>query len=385
MAHHRHARRWAVGCACLAAALALAGCGPTTDSADTLPAPLQSSYVNPKTGSDDNDGSRDHPFKTIQSALDDAKPGTQINLAPGTYRERLTTRADGTSDHPIVIKGPESGRDPADRRLATVVDASRVVNIDHSHYVLEGFTVDGQPDLSGTDIPTSLDDIAAFKRRVEDRVADSKLIYLGSADTSRDVTGVTIRDMFLTGAGGECVRLRNNAHDNTIVDSVIEYCGMYGKSVGDSDSEFHNGEGIYIGTSPGSSDQPMADDDTGSGNVITGNLIRTFGTECLDVKENAHDNMFEDNTCSDNAESTKDGGSLVELRGHDNVVRGNRLSHSLGYGVKIRSDGPDYDKGGNVVEDNRISDTAGTPIFIKSDAEQGHICGNRGQDLGASC
>ena len=39
--------------------------------------------------------------------------------------------------------------------------------------------------------------------------------------------------MFLNGAGGECVRLRNNAHDNAITDSVIQYCGMLGK--GDDD------------------------------------------------------------------------------------------------------------------------------------------------------
>jgi hypothetical protein len=373
MAQHRRVRRRAAGCVSLAAALAVTGCGTTTDSPGSLPTPLQSSYVNPKTGSDDNTGSRDRPFKTIQAALDVAKPGTEIDLAPGLYRERITTRAAGTSDHPIVIKGPESGRDRAGRYRATLVDTSRVVNINHSHYVLEGFTVDGQPDLMGTDYPSSLDDITAFKRRVQERVADSKLIYLGSADDSRGITGVTIRDMFLNGAGGECVRLRNNARDNTVIDSVIQYCGMYGKSVGNSDSEFHNGEGVYIGTSPGSSDQPMSDNDPGSGNVIKDNVIRTFGTECLDVKENAHDNLFEDNACSDNAESTKDGGSLVELRGHDNIVRNNRLTDSLGYGVKIRSDKDEYDKGGNVVIGNRISNTAGKPIFIKSDAEQGEI------------
>ena len=376
MAHHRRAVRWAAGCATAAAALAVAGCGAATNPADSLPAPLQTSYVNPKTGTDGNDGSRDHPFKTIQAALDEAKPGTEIDLAPGLYRERITTRVNGTSDHPIVLKGPESGRERADRYRATIVDTSRVVNINHSHYVLDGFTVDGQPELLDIDYPTALDDIGDFKRRMHDRVANSKLIYVGSADDSRDVTGVTIRNMFLNGSGGECVRLRNNAHDNTITDSVIQYCGMYGKKVGKSDTEFHNGEGVYIGTSPGSSDQPMSDDDAGSGNVIKGNVIRTFGTECLDVKENAHDNVFEDNTCSDNAESTKDGGSLVELRGHDNVVRGNRMSDSLGYGVKIRSDKDEYDKGGNVVEDNRISDTAGKAIFIKSDAEQGHIGNN---------
>ena len=51
--------------------------------------------------------------------------------------------------------------------------------------------------------------------------------------------------------------VRNNAHDNTIIDYVIQYCGMYGKGDDKKRAEFHNGEGVYIGTSPNSEDQPM--------------------------------------------------------------------------------------------------------------------------------
>ena len=89
------------------------------------------------------------------------------------------------------------------------------------------------------------------------QVADGRLIYVGAADDSRDLTGITITNMFLNGAGGECVRLRNNAHDNAITDSVIQYCGMFGKGDDDDRAAYHNGEGVYIGTSPNSDDQPM--------------------------------------------------------------------------------------------------------------------------------
>jgi hypothetical protein len=368
--------RWSAFGAASAIALAASACGTSERTPEQEHPPTRTLYVHADGGAGQGTGTERHPFTTIQAALDKATPGTLINLAPGTYRERITTRVNGTADAPIILKGPESGTDRSDRYRAIVTDKSRVVNINHDHYVLEGFTVDGQEQLLDTHYPTELAEIDDFKRRMQDKITDSRLIYLGSADSSRDVTGVTIRNMFLNGGGGECVRLRNDAHDNTISDSVIQYCGMYGKKVGKSESEFHNGEGVYIGTSPGSDDQPMHANDAGSGNVIAGNTIRTFGTECLDVKENAHDNVFEDNTCSDNAESTKDGGSLVELRGYDNTVRGNRLSDSRGYGVKIRSDDDQYDKGGNTVEDNRISNTSGKPVFIKSAAEQGTISGN---------
>ncbi len=334
-------------------------------------------YVDPA-GSDTNDGTAEAPLQTIQAALDEAEPGTTINLAPGEYHEQLATMRDGAPGAPITIRGPETGQEQADRYKATLYGTGRVVNIDHSHYTFEGFTIDGQEGLKGQQMPTALPAVTAFKNSVHDDVTDGRLIYIGSSDESVDITGITIRNMFLSGAGGECVRLRNNAHDNVIADSVIQYCGMFGKSEDDSDRfEYHNGEGVYIGTSPKSDDQPMHENDTSHGNRVTGNIIRTFGSECFNVKENAHDNVFEDNVCSGNTESAEFDGSSVELRGHANIVRNNRISDSAGYAVKIKSDDEEYDKGANVVEDNEISGIAAEAFKIEAEAQQGPICGNQ--------
>ena len=338
------------------------------------PAP-QALYVDPA-GSDSNDGSQGKPFQTIQAALDEATPGTTITVAPGTYFETLATMRDGRADAPITVKGPETGKDRSGRYRAVVYAPSRVLNIDHSHYVFDGFTIDGQENLAGTPYSDDLGAIDEFKDSVQERVSDSRLVYIGSADDVRDVTGVTIRNMFLNGAGGECVRLRNNSFGNTITDSVVQYCGMYGKNGTENRTEYHNGEGIYIGTSPKSDDQPMYDNDESHDNVITNNVIRTFGSECFNVKENAHGNRFEGNTCSDNAESTDFDGSNVELRGYQNVVRGNLISDSAGYGVKIQSDDEEYDRGGNSIENNRISGTRAEPLKIKVSAPLGPVCGN---------
>jgi hypothetical protein len=318
-------------------------------------------YVDPA-GSDTNDGSAGRPLKTIQTALDKARPGTVINLAPGEYREEPVTQRDGAPGAPITIKGPETGQDRAGRYQATLYGTDRIFNIDHSHYVLEGFTIDGQEKLKGRQFPESVSAITAFKQSVQKDVNDGRLIYIGSSEESRDITGVTIRDMFLSGAGGECVRLRNNARDNVIENSVIQYCGMFGKKSDDSGRfEYHNGEGVYIGTSPKSDDQPMHENDASSGNRVTGNIIRTFGSECFNVKENAHENVFENNTCSGNTESTEFDGSNIELRG----------------AVKIKSDSEEYDKGGNIVEGNQISGIAAEAFMVESDAEQGPMCGNQ--------
>ena len=347
----------------------------TAPSAAPVPAqpPL---FVSPQ-GRDSNDGATaDTPLATIQAALEKATPGTTINLAEGVYREALTTVRDGAPGAPITIKGPETGTDRDGRYRAVLYGTGRVVSIDHSWITLDGFTIDGQEQLADVAFPTDLATIDAWKQSIADRVEDGRLVYIGSAEESRDLTGITISNMFLTGAGGECVRLRNNAHDNRIVDSVIQYCGLYGKGDGEERAEYHNGEGVYIGTSPESDGQPMYENDTSSNNVVARSIIRPYGSECFNVKENAHDNVFEDNVCSGNAESVEFQGSNIELRGYSNIVRNNEISDSAGYSIKIQSDDEEYDKGGNVVENNRLSGAAAETFKIKSDVPQGRFCGN---------
>jgi hypothetical protein len=348
---------------------------PWGDNPTAAPPQAPPLYVSPE-GRDTNDGSAAAPFGTIQAALEVATPGTVINLAPGVYHEEPVTVRDGAPGAPITIKGPETGMDRAGRYKAVLYGTNRIFNIDHSYITLDGFTIDGQEQLANITFPTDLAAIDTFKASVQDRVEDSRLVYIGSAEESRDLTGITVRNMFLNAAGGECVRLRNNAHGNTITESVIQYCGMYAKGGDDDRTEYHNGEGVYIGTSPKSDDQPMYNNDTSSNNVVSRNIIRTFGSECFNVKENAHDNVFEDNVCTGNAESREYEGSNIELRGYLNVVRNNEISDSAGYTIKIQSDDEEYDKGGNVVENNRLSGAAAETFKIKSAATQGRMCGN---------
>ena len=328
------------------------------------------------TGNDGADGSPNAPLRTIQAALDRAVPGALITLAPGVYRENPVTVHDGRPGAPITIKGPESGKDRTGRYQATLYGTDRVLSVNNSHYTFDGFTIDGQEELASVPFPTELGAIDRFKNGVQPQVADGRLIYVGAADDSRDITGVTITNMFLNGAGGECVRLRNNAYGNVIADSVIQYCGMFGKGDDDDDrAKYHNGEGVYIGTSPNSEKQPMHRNDASSNNVVTRNVIQTFGSECFNVKENAHDNVFSDNVCTGNTESAEHDGSNVELRGFRNVVRHNQISGSAGYTLKIKSDDEEYDRGGNVVEYNHLSGSAAA-LMIESAAAQGPMCGN---------
>ncbi len=54
----------------------------------------------------DGNGTREQPFRSIQSALDKARPGDTVELAPGIYRERVRFRSGGKFQKPIRLNGP---------------------------------------------------------------------------------------------------------------------------------------------------------------------------------------------------------------------------------------------------------------------------------------
>jgi hypothetical protein len=344
---------------------ATAGTGATTNL-----------YVSPQ-GSDHNAGtSSSAPLATIQAALNVAKPGTTIHLAPGTYHEEPTTKVNGTASAPISIVGTESGFSSSTRYKTVVQGGGRILNINNSFYNISGFTIDGQPGLRGVTWPTTLAAIRPFKDSVQARVSDSRLVYIGSSNTAVGVSNVHLDDMFLRGAGGECVRLRNNANHNQISNSMIEDCGLLGKGNDVSSYKYHNGEGIYLGTSPSDTSQPMAANDATSYNTITGNRIETFGSECVDIKEHAHDNVVSSNLCEFNDEPTQFDGSNLEIRGYNNTISNNTISGSRGYGLKLGTDSPLYNGHGNVITANSFGSDAAPAVLNKVSGLQGQTCAN---------
>ena len=278
------------------------------------------------------DRERTDPLSSIQAALD-RQPGATIHLAAGAYEETLHTVRDGTQQARITIAGPPAG-------TATLYGKGRIVNVDNSWITLRGFTIDGQEELKDTAFPTELTDAEAFKDSVQSKVVDSKLVFVGSAANVRNVTGTTVDRMTLVHAGGECIHLRDGARRTLIERSTIEWCGMVALDQGPRIYRYHNGEGVYIGTSPQATGQPMTSNDDSSHNTVLGNRIATYGSECFDVKEHAHDNRLQGNRCLDNIEPLANGGSTIELRGYGNAVIANSVAGSLGYELKIAADSP---------------------------------------------
>jgi hypothetical protein len=367
MSHNRSVRvpsRLAVVVALVVAAL-------TVVSGLSTPAHAQTSttWVSP-TGSDTNAGTEAAPFKTLQKALDAATTGTTINLKAGTYREAVITKRAGTAAAPIKIKGPVEGRDKA----VLYGLGGRVFSIDHSYYTLEGFTIDGQQNIARSEYEgKTLSQVRGFKDSVQGRAVNSKLVYVGATNTTADIVGVTISNMFLTGSGGECVRFRNRAANSLVVNSLIQWCGMLGQGIEPDQYKYHNAEGVYIGTSPKSTTQPMYENDTSNNIVVRDSTINTFGSECFEVKENAHHNRMENVDCGYNDEPLAQQGSNVELRGDHNTVLRSRLYESRSWNMKLASDTAADDLGGNTAQSTDFK-RAAAPAIVNRQTGSGPFC-----------
>lgn len=55
------------------------------------------------TGKDTNAGTPSAPLKTVQAAINKAKPGTTIRIHKGTYNQQLIIRKSGTATAPITV------------------------------------------------------------------------------------------------------------------------------------------------------------------------------------------------------------------------------------------------------------------------------------------
>lgn len=61
-------------------------------------------FVDAVKGNDQQDGSREKPWKTISHALQHLKPGDTLYLRGGTYYEAVTAALSGTAEKPIAIR-----------------------------------------------------------------------------------------------------------------------------------------------------------------------------------------------------------------------------------------------------------------------------------------
>lgn len=100
------------------------------------------------------------------------------------------------------------------------------------------------------------------------------------------------------------------------------------------------------------------------------NTFRTYGNECIDVKEGSTNNLIEYNVCEQQRDPNSGG---FDLRGNSNIVRNNKISSCDGAAVRVGGDkdyGTDNHVYGNVIKD------MGAGAFNVMQGGQGTVCGN---------
>ena len=298
-------------------------------------------------GNTSGNGSRSDPLQSIQEALERAKPGDTIELAPGRYFQDVRTVRNGQPGRPIIIRG---GRNA----VVSGAGANRIVEVNHDYIELHGFTIDGRHSPAQS----------------KDSYRD-KLIYAVGNRPGDGVTGLRIIHMKLRNAGGECVRLRYQAQRNEIANSSIENCGVYDFVYKDGGK---NGEGVYIGTAPeqlGKRGVPDASVDRSNANWIHHNTFDTRGNECVDIKEGSSGNIVEHNRCTGQRDRKSAG---LDSRGSGNTFRHNIVYGNRGAGIRLGGDAND-DGVGNNAYSNTLRDNEVGSLKIQR-GPQGKICGN---------
>ncbi|CAB1121513.1 unnamed protein product [Ectocarpus sp. CCAP 1310/34] len=309
----------------------------------------------------------------FQDALDVVNPGDVIELGNGDYWEDLKTRTDGTVDMPITIRGAGGTDDRENVVLRGAGTSTRVLEIKHDYYIVEDFTVNGDAE----DDP----DRDADSDSPEDMWRDVLIYAVANREpTERDggyvsaIDGLVIRNMAVTNAGGECIRLRDHVTYAEVYSNYIIDCGIYDYR---EDGDGKNGEGVYVGTSSNQWDSDNNWDDVPDvcmGNIIRDNYIRTRGNEGIDVKEGSVDTLIEYNEVYMQYDDDSGG---IGSRGDRSIIRYNHIEDTDGAGVRLGGhtvDGIEYGKN-NQVYGNTMVDCRHSAVKVMVDP-QGQICDN---------
>ncbi len=259
-------------------------------------------------------------YSSIQQAINEAFPGDTILIMPGVYRESINTVRDGKLNKPITIIGT-----PDTYIVGNNKPKGKVIYITHSYIQLINLKINGY-----------------FRNCKEKKCYHDKLIYIkGSPD--KYLQGIRIIRNDIKNALGECVRLKY-VKNSEIAWNNISHCGL-------RDFVFHrgkkNGEGIYIGTAP---EQDKGHPDKTQNILIHHNFIFTYGSECVDVKENSTNIIISDNVCGGNKQETVGG---ISIRGNNSLIENNIILKNQGSGVRLGGDTREFGIN-NTVKNNLI-------------------------------
>ena len=213
---------------------------------------------------------------TLSKALANAKPGTVIRLADGTYTGKFVATASGTKQAPVYLcGGPGAILDGGGIR------AGYALHLDHaSYWRVIGFNV---------------------------RNAQKGLVLDGSSHSV--IQGLTVTDI-----GDEGIHLRSASTDDVVSNNTVSHTGQRRDKFG---------EGIYIGSATSNwSKYSAGGPDRSDNNVVIGNHISATTAESVDIKEGTTGGLVQANTF-DGKDGLTGADSWVDVKGNDWQIVGN--------------------------------------------------------------
>jgi hypothetical protein len=255
----------------------------------------------------------------LKHALENARPGQVIVLAPGSYRGQFATSKSGTPDAPITLCGPRGA-------VLDGGDISRgyTLHLDHaSWWRVEGFTV--QSGQKGV-------------------VTDG-------------ASHILIAGLYVHGIGDEGIHLRDFSSDNTVSGNVVRDTGLL---------EPKFGEGIYVGTAHKnwcrySGCQPDASDR----NVITGNDVADTTAENIDIKEGTTGGKIIGNHLNGTGMVASAATAWINVKGNDWTIEDNTGTDSNKDGLQVHQVYPGWGLG-NVFRANKLQvNGSGYGIYVQ--------------------
>ncbi|WP_404456504.1 right-handed parallel beta-helix repeat-containing protein [Oceanobacillus kapialis] len=95
-------------------------------------------------GSDDQNGTKSEPYRTLNKAASEAKPGAMVYVRGGTYKEKLEVEYSGTKQNPVVFQ-PYKQEEVviSGKELDNMEGDTALVSINNQDYItIRGFTLE---------------------------------------------------------------------------------------------------------------------------------------------------------------------------------------------------------------------------------------------------
>lgn len=275
-------------------------------------------HVKPE-GGPFNSGAEADPLGSIDRAINFADPGDTVYVHPGTYVETVKIHEGGSAENPIILTGPPEAilKPPEGSQEACL-------QIDGSYIHLTGLTIDG---LHNPDEPRNPDSYHPDKLIKINSEADDPDAYLEGLVVSPHRIGNASQSLI------NSVQFK----DSTI--GGFKVIGPAGARWLFDDTEGHNGEIVYLGTSIDNRVGRGYDEYDRTRNIRVHHIDNSEGhphAELVDCKEGTSNITIE--YCTDAGGIQSDDSpfsSAIPLRGYDCTVRWNIIQNAEGSGIEI--------------------------------------------------